>query len=70
MPPAAEVAKEINVSSNTVRLAYLKLCDMGFLKYTPGKSGKKQLRVVNIPLLLEEDKTTAAKSLVEKLQMI
>lgn len=66
MPPAAEVAKEINVSSNTVRLAYLKLCDMGFLKYTPGKSGKKQLRVVNIPLLLEEDKTTAAKSLVEK----
>lgn len=49
MPPASVIAKKINVSANTVRLAYLHLCDTGFLKYSAGKSGKKMLRVVTLP---------------------
>ncbi len=65
MPPAVEVAKKINVSANTVRLAYLNLCDTGFLKYSAGKSGKKLLRVVNMPDLPKE-KITTTISLVEK----
>lgn len=63
MPSAAEIAKQIKVSTNTVRLAYLNLCDLGILKYTAEKSGKKSLRVVNIPALTEQ---TAEKSLVDK----
>ena len=49
MPAASVIAKKINVSANTVRLAYLYLCDTGFLEYSSGKAGKKMLRVVTIP---------------------
>lgn len=66
MPPAAEIAKNIKVSANTVRLAYLKLCDTGYLKYTAGKSGKKVLKVVNIPEVSADIKTQTNKSLVDK----
>lgn len=65
MPPAAELAKSINISTNTVRLAYLRLCDMGILKYTAKKSGKKQLKILNMPTEKEEQ-AILAKSLVEK----
>ncbi len=65
MPPASEVAKEINISANTVRLAYLRLCDTGFLKYTEEQSKKKFLKVIKIPSLTDEN-NTIAKSLVEK----
>lgn len=66
MPPASEIAKSINVSTNTVRLAYLNLCDTGYLKYTSGKSGKKVLKVVNIPDVSTDDKAQISKSLVDK----
>lgn len=49
MPAASVIAKKINVSANTVRLAYLYLCDTGFLEYSTGKSGKKMLTVATIP---------------------
>lgn len=65
MPPAAEIAKAINVSTNTVRLAYLRLCDMGILQYTSDRSGKKLLKVLNMPKDKEEQ-AILAKSLVEK----
>lgn len=66
MPPASEIAKSINVSTNTVRLAYLNLCDTGYLKYTSGKSGKKVLKVVNIPDVSTDNKAQISKSLVDK----
>lgn len=65
MPSAAEVAKTINISKNTVRLAYLRLCDMGILQYTSGRSGKKLLKVLNIPKEKDEQ-AILSKSLVEK----
>ena len=66
MPPASEIAKSINVSTNTVRLAYLNLCDTGYLKYTSGESGKKVLKVVNIPDVSTDNKAQISKSLVDK----
>lgn len=65
MPPASDIAKMINVSANTVRLAYLHLCDTGILRYSAGKSGKKILRVINLPTLPKE-RISASISLVEK----
>ena len=65
MPPAAVLAKKINVSANTVRLAYLHLCDTGFLQYSTGKSGKKRLRVVELPEMPSE-RNASHTSLVEK----
>ena len=65
LPPAAVLAKKIKVSANTVRLAYLHLCDTGFLQYSPGKSGKKMLRVVELPEM-PSDRNTSHISLVEK----
>lgn len=65
MPPAAVLAKKINVSANTVRLAYLHLCDTGFLQYSTGKSGKKMLRVVEVPEMPSE-RSASHTSLVEK----
>lgn len=65
MPPAAVLAKKINVSANTVRLAYLHLCDTGFLKYSTGKSGKKMLRVIEVPEMPSEH-SSSHTSLVEK----
>lgn len=65
MPPAAVLARKINVSANTVRLAYLHLCDTGFLQYTTGKSGKKKLRVVELPDTPSEHSSSHI-SLVEK----
>ncbi|MBQ2645441.1 GntR family transcriptional regulator [bacterium] len=49
LPSALTLSKKIKVSANTVRLAYLYLCDIGFLEYSAGKSGKKMLRVVSLP---------------------
>ena len=65
MPPANYIAKKINVSANTVRLAYLYLCDTGFLKYTSAKSGKKVLKVVSLPEKPAE-RSSSRLSLVEK----
>lgn len=65
MPPAAVLAKKINVSANTVRLAYLHLCDTGFLQYSTGKSGKKMLRVIELPEMPSE-RSGSHTSLVEK----
>lgn len=65
MPPAAVLAEKINVSANTVRLAYLHLCDTGFLQYSTGKSGKKMLRVVELPEMPSE-RNASHTSLVEK----
>lgn len=65
MPPAAVLAKKINVSANTVRLAYLHLCDTGFLQYSTGKSGKKMLRVIEVPEMPAEH-SSSHTSLVEK----
>ena len=65
MPAASVIAKKIKVSANTVRLAYLHLCDTGFLKYSAGKSGKKMLRVVTLPEKPTESSSSHI-SLVEK----
>lgn len=65
MPPAAVLAKKINVSANTVRLAYLHLCDTGILQYSTGKSGKKMLRVIELPEMPSEH-SASHTSLVEK----
>lgn len=65
MPSASDLAKKINVSANTVRLAYMHLCDTGFLQYTTGKSGKKMLRVIELPELPQE-RHAVHTSLVEK----
>ena len=41
MPPASEIAKSINVSTNTVRLAYLNLCDTGYLNTQAENQARK-----------------------------
>ncbi len=65
MPSASDLAKKINVSANTVRLAYIHLCDTGFLQYLTGKTGKKMLRVVELPEMPQE-RHSSRTSLVEK----
>lgn len=65
MPSAAEASKILKVSANTVRLAYLHLCDKGILRYSTGKAGKKILRVINLPSLPKE-RISSGVSLVEK----
>lgn len=65
MPSAINLSKKINVSANTIRLAYLYLCDTGFLEYSTGKAGKRVLRVINLPEKPSEHSATHL-SLVEK----
>jgi DNA-binding GntR family transcriptional regulator len=65
MPAASVIAKKISLSTNTVRLAYLNLCDNGYLQYTKSPSGRKILKVVEVPDISNES-NIAHISLVEK----